>query len=463
MPLKIHNTLTNRLEDFTPLTPGEVKMYVCGVTPYDYSHLGHARPAVVFDVIRRYFEQHGYKTTYIVNFTDIDDKIIARANEQGLDPYSYPEPFIEDYRDGLRRLNVLPATHNPRVTQLIGIIIDFIQKIIENGYGYAAGGDVYFAVRKFKSYGQLSNRSLDHMLEEGRVDPGPNKRDPLDFAVWKAAKPGEPYWWSPWGKGRPGWHIECSAMGTHYLGETFDIHGGGNDLIFPHHENEIAQSCAYSGRPTFANYWMHNGMVTMKEEKMSKSTGKFLTLRDLLDKYPADALRMFLLGTHYRSPTDFSEEAIEAYANRAARFSALISALKEVDGPADQPAPPEALKSKQDFIAALEDDFNTPNALAALQLLLDNANQGLAKGDGKNAAEVGGLMITLGRDYLGLFQPSQNDTSRYIEPLVNHILALRDEARKNKNFALSDQLRKLIADSGVIVEDTPQGVRWRLP
>ncbi|MGH6830858.1 MAG: cysteine--tRNA ligase, partial [Methylocella sp.] len=263
MPLKIYNTLTKELKEFKPITPGEVKMYVCGVTPYDFSHLGHARPAVVFDVVRRYFEQQNYKVTYVVNYTDIDDKIIARANEQGKDPYSYPEPYIEDYRRSLERLNVKPASHNPRVTQLIGIIIDFIQKIIDNGYGYASGGDVYFAVRKFAAYGKLSNRSVDEMLEVGRVDPGPNKRDPLDFALWKSAKPGEPYWWSPWGKGRPGWHIECSAMGTHYLGETFDIHGGGNDLIFPHHENEIAQSCAYSAKPAFANYWLHNGMVTL--------------------------------------------------------------------------------------------------------------------------------------------------------------------------------------------------------
>ncbi len=455
-------------------------MYVCGVTPYDYSHLGHLRPAVFFDVVRRYFCHLGYSVTYVVNFTDVDDKIIARALERSQNPLTYAYPFIQDYYHCLALLNVQPADFFPKVTSHIPIIISFIQRILKGGYAYEANGDVYFSVKGFKGYGRLSGRSVEDLLSTGRIEVSPLKRDLLDFALWKSAKPGEPSWDSPWGKGRPGWHIECSAMSAHYLGETFDIHGGGNDLIFPHHENEIAQSRAAFGKPFFARYWLHNGMVTLKEEKMAKSTGKFIPMKDLLERYSSDVIRLFLLGVHYRSPVEYSDEVMWAHTSRVERFTSFFQRTREIlkasleQRKENLPPADEKLHSwTEEFHQAMQEDFNTPKAVAILHSLLDAGNGVLEQN--QNPVVLNQIYLTILHlgNLLGLFQEeqanlygssvsksAQNLLKKY-EGAMKEILNFREELRQNQQYELADNLRKRLAESGWIIEDAPEGPRWR--
>jgi cysteinyl-tRNA synthetase len=465
------------MEAFEPLIPGEVRIYVCGVTPYDYSHLGHMRPAVVFDVVRRYLRLLGYKVTYVVNFTDVDDKIIQRARERGADPLTFAEPFITDYYESLGALNVLPATHYPRVSCHIPAILNMVETILANGFGYHANGDVYFSVRRFPDYGQLSGRSVDDLVDSGRIEHSPNKRDILDFALWKAAKDGEPTWQSPWGPGRPGWHIECSAMSTHYLGRMFDIHGGGNDLIFPHHENEIAQARACYETPFFAKYWLHNGMVTLRDEKMSKSLKNFFAMRELLNHYSGEILRFFLLSGHYRSPIDFSQEIIQSFEARLTRFLTFFIHLRQRSGERlerslenllDEEIP--GLDDANDaFFKGLDEDFNLPVALGALQNLLDAGN--LLLNDGKlRQANRAYLELLARADILGLFETerrwlagAKSDTAEagLPESLIEALIQLRADLRSKKEYALGDTIRHTLGQHGVVLEDTAQGTVWR--
>ncbi|HXH83732.1 MAG TPA: cysteine--tRNA ligase, partial [Candidatus Tectomicrobia bacterium] len=360
--LRIHNTLTRAKEPFVPLVPGEVRMYVCGVTVYDLSHVGHARSAIVFDVIRRWLIARGFRVTFVKNFTDVDDKIIRRALDEGVPATEVSERYVREYRADMAAINVRPADVEPKATAHVAEMIALVESLVAAGYAYVVDGDVYFEVARFPDYGKLSGRKLDDLLAGARVEVDERKRDPRDFALWKAAKPGEPAWPSPWGDGRPGWHIECSAMAMRYLGETFDIHGGGEDLVFPHHECEIAQSEAATGKP-FARYWVHNGFVNMGAEKMSKSLGNTLLVREIVRRHDPDALRLWLLGTHYRNPVEFSEERLAEAGRRLQRLGRLVREVEAWRGSGGAPALPEDLAAfSGDFAAAMDDDFNTPQA-----------------------------------------------------------------------------------------------------
>ncbi|MFN4181615.1 MAG: cysteine--tRNA ligase [bacterium] len=473
MEIFFYNTLTREIERFEPLEPGLVRIYVCGVTPYDYNHLGHMRPAVVFDVLRRFLEYANYRVVMVVNFTDVDDKIIKRAQERGEDPLAYPRKFIQDYYECMEALNIKPAHFHPKVTAHIGDIIRFIEKILENGFGYVVNGNVYFSVARFSDYGKLSGRRTEELIESGRLEPDPNKRDPLDFALWKARKPGEPAWDSPWGKGRPGWHIECSTMSSLYLGDTFDIHGGGNDLIFPHHENEIAQSRAYSGKPFFARFWMHNGMVTLQKEKMAKSTGIFLTTRELLKIYRGEVLRLFLLSGHYRSPLDYSEELLEQTAQRLDAFHSFFQRVQEtlrdeLEERLENLRPietPELDSAWKEWESAMSQDLHTPKALSAMHSLLDYGNQALMKGKKADANKAFLYLLRAG-EILGIFpefsrRTSQGKSREDLAIWVEFLLQLRERLRKEKFFTLSDEIREYLNKQGFIVEDTEAGYRWR--
>jgi cysteinyl-tRNA synthetase len=468
MNLTIHNTLTGQKDIFEPLTPGQIRMYVCGVTPYDDCHLGHARCYVAFDFIRRSLKRLGYAVTCVQNFTDIDDKIIKRAKEKGEEPGALAERYIAEYFDKMDRLNVLRADSYPRVTRHIPQIVAFIERLVKNDMAYALDGDVYYAVRKFPPYGRLSKRSLDDLKAGARVEVDERKRDPLDFALWKAAKPGEPAWESPWGPGRPGWHIECSVMSLETLKtDTFDIHGGGLDLVFPHHENEIAQSEGATGR-TFARYWIHNGFVTVNKEKMSKSLGNFFTLSEIFAKFEPRAVRFALLGQHYRTPLEFSPDLLEAAGatlkNLEETFQRLEAVLRSqygTDRQDDKVLDDIYRKFEHEFPAALADDFNSPQALAALFDLLGALNTRTAthKSLSTPALEKGiRLAIEAFRDVFGIefagAVAAGGDAD--IDTLVNE----REKARKAKNWSEADRLRKELTDRGVVVEDTPQGPRW---
>ncbi|HAX61609.1 MAG TPA: cysteine--tRNA ligase [Elusimicrobia bacterium] len=429
--MKIYNTLSGKKEEFVPIDKNgkNVNMYVCGITSYDEVHLGHARCYVVFDVIRRYLGYKGYAVKYIQNFTDIDDKIINRSNELQITSNDLAEKYINDYFTQMRKLNVLDADAYPKVTEKIPEIIEFIKKIIDTGYGYVAEGDVYFSVRKFKDYGKLSKRNVDDLKSGARILPGENKNDPLDFALWKKTKEGEPYWDSPWGKGRPGWHIECSAMSLGEFGfNTFDIHGGGHDLIFPHHENEIAQSEAALGRP-FVKYWIHNGFVTINKEKMSKSLGNFFTLREIYKKYDPMIVRYMLLSQHYRQPLDFSENKLEQAKNA---YQRIVNAVRKTDGIKDD------ISAEQKFIDCLDDDFNTPQALAIIHNLIDKNNlKTLLK-----LCDIIGLIV---------------DIKTEIPDTIKKLTKQREQARKDKNWHLADEIREKIKKEGFEIEDTKLG------
>jgi len=477
--LQIFNTLTGRKETFCPRDPGRVGIYVCGPTTYNFIHLGNARALVVFDTIRRYFLYKGYRVLYIQNFTDVDDKIINRSREEGIDPQTLAAKYVDEYFVDADALNVRRADVHPKVSDHIPEIIALITTIIDRGLAYVAGGDVYFAVRKFGGYGRLSKRSLDDLLAGARVEVGEQKRDPLDFALWKAAKPGEPWWESPWGRGRPGWHIECSAMALKYLGTGFDIHGGGADLIFPHHENEIAQSEGATGEP-FARYWIHNGFITIREEKMSKSLGNVFLVRELTRLYPPEALRLFLLSNHYRNPLDYDPEAMEASVRAVNRLKTCLGLLRES---LDRPAPDgdgggenrleavlEALQGR--FEAAMDDDFNTALAQAVMFDLTHEVNTYLHQNDrpSRGALQKALDLFDAFNRVLGIFPEHKGrivleagavggDLS---QGLLDLLIALRQDARRNKDFATADRIRDGLRALGILLEDTPQGVRWKI-
>jgi cysteinyl-tRNA synthetase len=457
--LKVYNTMSRVKEEFAPLTPGEVRMYVCGVTPYDYSHIGHARSAVAFDVIRRWFEHKNLRVTTVRNYTDVDDKIIARANQEAVSATELSQRYIEAEARDMEALGVLLPTIAPKATEHIDGMIALIERLVAKGVAYVVDGDVYFEIRRFPPYGKLSGRNLDELLVGARVEVDERKRDPRDFALWKAAKPGEPSWPSPWGPGRPGWHIECSVMATRYLGDTFDIHGGGTDLIFPHHECEIAQSEADTGK-MFARYWLHNGMVNFGAEKMSKSLGNTLTIREMLKRHDRDALRLWMLGTHYRNQLEWSEERVHESARALERLSRpLDDAAKSADSrtfdaAADAPLPALLEPFRRRFVAAMDDDFNTPEALSALFDL----SRALRGGESSVQDLVTGAheLRRLG-GALGLFTQRRDVAGPPAE--VERLVAERVEARARRDFRRSDELRAEIQRHGWLVEDTPGGPR----
>ena len=456
--LKIYNDLSRSKETFEPLQPGKVNLYVCGMTVYDLCHLGHARVMVVFDVVYRYLKAVGYDVTYIRNITDIDDKIINRANENGEPFHELTERFIQAMHEDSDALGIIPPDAEPKATDHIAEIISMCEKLIEKGHAYVAdNGDVYYDVYSFPTYGKLSGKSLEDLQAGARVEPGDVKRNPLDFALWKSAKPDEPSWQSPWGDGRPGWHIECSAMSTKALGDTFDIHGGGADLAFPHHENEIAQSEGATGHP-FVKYWMHNGFVRINDEKMSKSLGNFFTVREILERYQAEEVRYFILTSQYRSPLNYSDEHLDNARNALTRFYTALRGLPEATPMADT-------QFEKDFHAAMQDDFNTPEALATLFELVREINRVRAD-DEAAAASLGALLRQLG-DLIGILQSdaesylrggaSANDGDAEIDALV----AQRNEAKANKDWGTADEIRNKLQEMGIVLEDGPSGPTWR--
>ncbi len=462
MALHVYNTLTRRLEPFEPMDPPWVRMYVCGPTVYDKAHIGHAMSALVFDVIRRYLQFRGYRVVHVMNFTDVDDKIINRSRELGMDPFDLAQIYIDEWFEHVRALNLLPAHYYPRVSLVIPQIIHIVQTLIEKGYAYVVDGDVYYRVRKFKDYGKLSGRHPDEMRAGARIEVDERKEDPLDFALWKAAKPGEPWWESPWGKGRPGWHIECSAMVYYFLGEQIDIHGGGSDLIFPHHENEIAQSEAFTGKAPFARYWLHNGMLQLRGEKMSKSLGNLVTIDDFLAEHEGDVLRLLVLSSHYRKPLGFDDEAV-ADAERA--LQRLRGALRPprgqmVEGDAVVALQKHVEQTRADFVTAMDDDFNTAGALGHIFTLVRAINTARDAGvGGQPFAQAQATFLELVHT-LGLELKAEVKAAE-AEPFIEALVAVRSELRKQKQWALADQIRDRLAQLGVVLEDSPQGTTWR--
>jgi cysteinyl-tRNA synthetase len=463
MTLKIYNTLSRRKEDFTTIEPGKVRMYVCGPTVYSKAHVGHAMSALVFDIIRRYLLYRGYDVNHVMNFTDVDDKIIMRANQQGVDPFQLAEGYIHEFAKNLADLNILPATFNPRATQEIPQIIAMIEGLIERGYAYPAGGDVYFRVEKDDDYGRLSGRRLEDMQAGARIEVGELKEHPMDFALWKAAKPGEPAWQSPWGMGRPGWHIECSAMNLHHLGEQIDIHGGGNDLIFPHHENEIAQTESLTGK-SFAHYWVHNGMLQLGGEKMSKSVGNLVTIEDFLAEHSADTIRFMVLNSGYRGPLTFNDDVIDQAEKGVERLaSAIKPALPGAKGAPETSltALAEQMKtSEAAFIESMDDDFNSAGALASLFELVRSVNQ--ARADGASDGELKPAQELLHRlaGVLGLTLQKEQKGGGEAGAFIDLLLDVRGELRKQKLWALSDLVRDRLKALGVTLEDSKEGSTW---
>ena len=452
--MKIYNTLSARLEEFIP-SGDPVTLYVCGVTPYDESHVGHALSYIVFDVLRRYLEYKGLNVRHVQNFTDIDDKLIDRANRLGTTVAELAERYTERYLNDMQDLNILPATVYPRATQEIDKIVEVIQALIDKGFAYAGGGDVYYRVRQKPDYGKLSHRTIDSMIAEMRVEAGAGKEFAGDFALWKGAKPGEPAWDSPWGPGRPGWHIECTAMSIKYLGPSIDIHGGGNDLIFPHHENEIAQSEAATDVEPFVHYWMHNGWMQFAGEKMSKSLGNFVTIRDALDSYGADGLRLFVLSSHYRKPLTYSGEGMVAMQKGAER----LRAAAHVTGAGGPAAELDLESYRRRMEEGLEDDLNTAPGVAALFDLARAINR--AHDDGRDVAEAQALLRDLaGIMGLKLEAPVESDAGLAATPFVDLLLDVRRELRAAKQFALADVVRDRLGELGIAIEDTPQGSVW---
>ena len=451
--MKIHNTLSGKTEDFEALD-GKVNMYVCGITPYSASHIGHAMMSVIFDVVRRYLEFKGYDVRHIQNFTDIDDKMILAANSTGIDVADLAESNITDYLAEMDALNVARAHEYPRATAEIGKITEIIAKLIEKGYAYPVAGDVYFRVNRAEDYGKLSHRDLDGLIAGARVEVDERKEDAMDFALWKSQKPGEPAWDSPWGMGRPGWHIECSAMAIKYLGSSIDIHGGGRDLIFPHHENEIAQSESFTDEVPFSRFWMHNGMLRLGEDKMSKSIGNIVTVGEALSSYSPDALRLFFLSSHYRAPLLYTEanvagqeRALERLKN-AVRLASAASVGSTID----------ASPAKAQFVEAMDDDFNTPRALAAMFDLAREINRGKDEG-----ADVLGAQDTL-RELSGVLGISLDGTAETsgAGPFVQMLVNVRTELRAARQFDIADSIRDRLSELGVTIEDTPEGTEWRI-
>ena len=457
--MKIYNTMTGKKEELVPVTEGTVKIYCCGPTVYNLIHIGNARALCVFDALRRYLEYRGYKVFYVQNFTDVDDKIIKKANETGKTAQEVSENAIKEYFVDAEGLNVRKADVHPKVTENMDIIIDIVKTLVEKGYAYQADGDVYFETSKFPEYGKLSHQPLDDLRAGARIEIGEKKRDPMDFAVWKAAKPGEPYWDSPFGKGRPGWHIECSAMSRHYIGDTIDIHGGGADLIFPHHENEIAQSECATGCK-LANLWMHNGMLNVDNKKMSKSAGNFFLVRDMAAKFGYEPIRFMLLSVHYRSQLNYTVEVIESCKAALTRLYNCRELMERTlpsakDGAASEQAKNDALTAKNEFIKALDDDFNTADAIAAIFEFVKKINIALSNTETTKADvkiyldEFNSLTNVLGL----LYNKKEDEIPEEIKSMIEQ----RAAARKEKNFALADELRNKITEMGYIVEETKQG------
>jgi cysteinyl-tRNA synthetase len=464
MSLRVYNTLSRSKSDFETIEDGKVRMYVCGPTVYDSAHVGHAMSALVFDIIRRYLIFRGYEVEYVMNFTDVDDKIIDRANRLGVDPFDLAEKYIEEFKQNLLDLNILPASEHPRATNEIDAIIKMVSQLIEKGSAYEVDGDVYFRVETARDYGKLSGRKLEEMNAGSRIRVDERKENPMDFAVWKKAKPGEPAWDSPWGSGRPGWHIECSAMNLSHLGYQIDIHGGGNDLIFPHHENEIAQTEAITGKP-FARYWMHNGMLQLKGEKMSKSTGNLVPISEFLSDYSGDVMRLLVLSSYYRSPLTFNSEVVEANQRALER---LLSSLRPAS-PGATGAPKDTLDqlaeqtetTRQGFIESMDEDFNTASALSHLFDLVRAINQAradLATGEQLASAQNTFKELT---DVLGLELKAPERTLTDADAFIDLLLGLRKDLREHKLYELSDRVRDELLKLGVIIEDTPQGSTWR--
>lgn len=498
--LNIFNTLAGRKEPFHPCVPGRVSMYVCGVTVYDYSHLGHARSALVFDIIRRYLSFLGFQVTYVRNFTDVDDKIIHRARQEGATTQAVAEKYIQVYREDMARLGIDPADSEPRATDHMADIIDMTQRLMKKGHAYQVEGDIYFEVETFPSYGCLSKRKPEDLLAGARIEVDVRKRNPMDFALWKSSKPGEPAWESPWGEGRPGWHIECSAMSVRHLGETFDIHGGGQDLIFPHHENEIAQSCAATGQG-FARWWIHNGFVQVNQEKLSKSLGNFFTIREIFAQCPTrqevtrEALRYCLLATHYRSPLDFSDQSLNESKRALDGCYDLFQRLEETsdeEGAGDQDLDTSVERLREEFRKAMDDDFNTAGAIACLQHFRGEVNKYVTTGLSRAARRKAKDTFQVYGNVIGLFQlpwqtwemnprhpitttvesgGQKHDTTLSRAPVrgeelsdesLEQLVAERLEARRKKDFGQADAIRTHLASLGITLEDRPDGTtRWK--
>ncbi|TGE35976.1 cysteine--tRNA ligase [Desulfosporosinus fructosivorans] len=475
MSLKLYNTMTRQKEQFQPRESGKVAMYVCGPTTYNFIHVGNARMFVVFDMIRRYFMYKGYDVNYVQNFTDVDDKIIKRGNEEGMEPLALGQKYIAEYFKDALALNILPATVHPKATEHIPEMIGIIEGLISSGLAYEVDGDVYFAVDHFPNYGKLSGRTLDDMKAGARVEVDKRKHHPMDFALWKNAKPGEPSWESPWGKGRPGWHIECTAMSLKYLGAGFDIHGGGGDLVFPHHENEIAQTEGYLKGETFAHYWMHNAFLTINQEKMSKSLGNFFTTRELLEKSAGEVIRFYLLGTHYRSPLDFDDQNLVMAQKGLERLQTSIrlaqQALEREGSSVNERIEAELFQAGKDareaFGKAMDDDFNSALAYAALFELAKTMNGCVQENPGpskgleeaqKTLLELGGV---LGFDLLHPARvPVEND--EILSQVMEVVMQIRSRTRLKKDWEMADFIRDALKEKGIIIEDTPQGARWQI-
>jgi len=490
MPLRIYNSQAKQKEPFVPLNPPGVGIYVCGVTVYDSCHIGHARSMIVFDVLVRYLRFKGFQVTYVRNFTDIDDKIIARAQQEGVDPKTLAENYIKEFETDMKALGVSAPDYEPRATLHIPEIIGLVQKLIDQGVAYVKKGDVFFAVEKFPAYGALSNRTLEEMQAGARIEVDPRKHHPMDFALWKKGKPGEPVWDSPWGPGRPGWHIECSAMSSRYLGESFDLHGGGKDLIFPHHENELAQSMAVSGKP-LARYWIHNGFVTIQGEKMSKSLGNFLTIQEMVRRFHPEGIRLFLLSRHYRSPLDYSDQAMQEAQMGLLRLYTLLKDLEYPQGrlqmKGHESLTPERIKEieevvgrfKENFEEAMEDDFNTAQAIGhmyelarQINRIMDTIHPEEVKGLADQFNQAAGLIKQYGRILGVLTLPPQafleQERTRLLQKKglspeeIEALISERNQARQEKDWARADALRDRLTEMNVLLKDTPQGTLWQI-
>ncbi|NWF98412.1 MAG: cysteine--tRNA ligase [Nitrospirae bacterium] len=482
--MKIYNTLTGKKEEFVPLIPDKVRIYACGVTVYDYCHIGHARSAIVFDVIRRYLKYKGYEVTYVRNFTDIDDKIIKRANEEGISWDLVAQKYTDEYYTDMDRLGVARADIEPKATEYISEMIEIIRGLIDKGFAYEVNGSVYFSVESFKDYGKLSKRDMEDKMAGARVEVDENKKNPMDFALWKKSKEGEPFWESPWGRGRPGWHIECSAMSLKHLGKSFDIHGGGADLLFPHHENEIAQSEAYTGKP-FAKYWVHNGFITINKEKMSKSLGNFFTIKEVLNAFDPEVLRFFLLSTHYRSPIEFSDEQLKEAESTLDRFYTTLTRIDDamekqhVETKEFTKAGHEfsdfVFSFKEKFISAMDDDFNTALALGHIFELIKEVNRFLDKKP-KGSKDIELLLVTKQLlsetgNVLNIFNRTAYEWNVSLMKLkgialteeeIESKIKQRNEARQRKQWQLADLIRKELEEKGIILEDKKDRTSWKI-
>ena len=461
--MKILNTLTRRKEEFVPINEGKVGIYVCGPTVYDYIHIGNARPMIVFDTLRRYLEYKGYDVNYVSNFTDVDDKIIKRANEEGVDASVISERYIAEVKKDMAALNVREATTHPKATEEIPDMIEMVKTLIEKGYAYEVNGTVYFRTRKFKDYGKLSKKNIDDLRSGNRdllVSGVDEKEDPLDFVLWKPKKEGEPSWPSPWGDGRPGWHLECSVMSKKYIGDVIDIHAGGEDLVFPHHENEIAQSEAANGTE-FARYWMHNGFLRINNEKMSKSLGNFFTVREIAEKYPLQVIRFFMLSAHYRSPLNFSADLVEASKNGLERILTAVDRLKSIsgtEGEVDRAVADEMDAFVKKYEAAMDDDLNTADAISVIFELVKYANVNVTEESTKATVELVLNTVTKLCDILGIITEKKKEI---LDSDIEALIEERQAARKAKNFARADEIRDQLSDMGIILEDTREGVKWK--